>query len=582
VLAFSAKFIRLMALWSAAGLGVPASLFAASPPKQLAHFTSMPKPAVLHDGTWAAYFIDHEGPGLPPTPAQQHLYVRYSKDRGDSWSEPETLLDLPADAGGFGYNVILVDNDGEVHLFMLCDAGTGVVRPRPADSGQSPVEPLARQRLDIWHVKSSEQGKRWPAPQRIWEGRAGDLQSVIQTRSGRIVLPICYYVDRSWSDRGEGLASYTFTGQFDTTALYSDDAGKTWQRSTSVLRTATPDLASYGAVEPIVLQLNDGRVWMLLRTQLGRFYEAFSDDGSTWSDASPTEIKSSDSPAGLARLPDGRILLLWNNCQRHPYAQGSRQVLHAAVSADEGKTWSGYREIVLDPHRDDPPPPSGDHGVSYPFLAVSPDGSVVFSLWVQTGEGRSLWRLDPSWLTEGAARTDFSHGLEQWSTFGTRGVSTSPHPTRPDAKVLMLEKSDPHWPSAAIWNFPAGSQGQLKTRVLIEKGAPNLSIELTDHFSPPFDEQSRLYSLFDFQLADESTAGGAAQAPGDRWVNVELRWNCQQRQCELTLDGVPYGSVSQRHDSRGPSYLRLSLGDNDPASARVLVDEISAETTMQD
>lgn len=180
--------------------------------------------------------------------------------------------------------------------------------------------------------------------------------------------------NRSWSNRGEGFYAFTYTGKFNSTALYSDDYGDKWQLSPSVLRTPTPNITTIlGAVEPVVLELKDGRVWMLIRTQMGRFYESFSADGVEWSRPRPTEIISSDSPAGLIHVKDGRILLIWNNCLRFPYAYGGRHVLHAAVSADEGHTWRGYREIVRDPNRLEPSPPSGDHGVSY----VNHLGSVV-------------------------------------------------------------------------------------------------------------------------------------------------------------------------------------------------------------
>ena len=131
--------------------------------------------------------------------------------------------------------MVLVDQSGEVHLFMLCDADTGVIRLRPADSSRSPVEPLARQRLDIWHVKSVGGRSAWTAPRQIWQGRAADLQSVTQLASGRIVLPVSYFVDRNWSNRGDGLAQFTYTGQFDTTVLYSDDGGDSWKVSPSVV-----------------------------------------------------------------------------------------------------------------------------------------------------------------------------------------------------------------------------------------------------------------------------------------------------------------------------------------------------------
>lgn len=571
--------VRLDPAWVIGDAESPKAESQPEPPKKLAHFPAMPKPAVLPDGTWAAYFIDHEGPGLSPTPDKQSIYARYSADAGSSWSEPQPILDLPAEAGGFGYHVVLVDRDGEVHLFMLCDAGTGAVRPRPASSGKPPYEPLARQRLDIWHVKSLDERSKWTAPRKIWEGRAGDLQSVTQLENGRIILPVSYLVDRSWSNRGEGLAAFTYYGQFNTTVLYSDDRGDTWHVSPSTLRVATPDLFSYGGVEPAVLELADGRVWMLLRTQLGRFYQSFSQDGSKWSPLQPTTITSSDSPAALDRLPDGRMLLVWNNCQRHPYAQGSRHVLHAAVSADDGQTWSGSREIIRDPHRNSPPPPSGDHGVSYPFVAVAPDGSVLLSLWVQTGEGRSLWKLDPAWLTPTSAREDFSDGLATWSTFGTRGVSVVSHPDNAHAKALSLTNSDADWPTTAVWNFPRGTRGALRTRVFAAKDAPPLRIELADHFSPPFDDQSPHHSLFQWGLAASEISGDASSATRDRWVDMELQWDCDNRICRIMLDGEEVDSISQQHASSGPSYLRLSLDRSSPLTAPVLVDAIQVDLT---
>ena len=118
-----------------------------------------------------------------------------------------------------------------------------------------------------------------------------------------------------------------------------------------------PDIVSaYGAVEPVAIELKDHRVWMLIRTQQGRFYESFSDDGIHWGAPLATRILSSDSPAGLVRLRDKRLVLLWNNCLRFPYAYGGRHVLHAAISEDDGKSWSGYREVAQDPLRALPPP----------------------------------------------------------------------------------------------------------------------------------------------------------------------------------------------------------------------------------
>jgi hypothetical protein len=541
-------------------------------PRRVEHFRSMPKPAVLPDGTLAAYFIDHEGPGLASTPERQTVYARYFQDDGKTWSEPETLINLPAEAGGFGYFVPLVDAVGEVHFFILCDGNTGVIRPRSSASGSLPVEPIARQRLDLWHVKSTQGRTKWTRPRQIWQGRAGDLQSVTQLSSGRIILPLCYYVDRNWGNRGDGLARFTYTGQFDTTVLYSDDAGETWEKSPSVLRTITPDLSSYGAVEPVVLELADGQVWMLLRTQLGRFYESFSENGEIWSPARPSRITSSDSPAALVRLPDKRILMLWNNCQRHPYAQGSRHVLHAAVSADDGASWFGYREIIRDPHRNEPPPPNGDHGVSYPFVAVGRDGTVFYSLWVQTGDGRSLEMLDPRWLDETSAADDFRDGLENWSTFGTTGAALAEDPENEHSRVLSLVKKDTNWPTAAVWNFPKARRGRLQLELSMSADSLPLSIELSDHFSPPADDQSRLHSLYHIDITGGGNASDdALKIAADKWTTIAINWDCSDGSAKLAIDGDLKRNLKQQHVSQGPSYLRLvyAAGKESPGPALV-------------
>jgi hypothetical protein len=541
----------------------------AAAPHQLAHFDIMPKPALLPDGTIACYFVEQRGPGLDKTPEHQQMLQRLSRDGGKTWTQLEPLLDLPAEEGGFGYFVVQVDQDGEVHFFLLCDANTGILRAREATDDRPAVEPIARQRLDVWHVRSSAQRTQWSTPRQIWKGRAGDPQSVTQLSNGRLLLPLSYFVNRSWRDRGEGLAAFTYMGQFDTSALYSDDGGKTWQQSSTVLRTATPNLSAYGAVEPVVVELKDGRVWMLLRTQLSRFWESFSDDeGTTWSPAQPTEILSSDSPAGFVRLKDGRLLLLWNNAQRYPYAQGARQVLHAAVSADEGKTWHGYREVMLDPHRDRPPPPGGDWGVSYPFPIVGPDGRVIYSMWVQSGDGRSLETFDPSWLDQTEHDDDFSGGLDAWSIFGTRGVELSHHPEDERTKVLALRRADVDWPSAAVWNFPSGPRGSLTMRVMRQRGFAGGELMLTDHFSTPFDLEDRFHSLFNIDLSD---------LPDGKWADLELKWDQAEAMCELIVDGQRKRQFPlQRRSPAGPSYLRIRCSADHVTDGALLISHVKA------
>ena len=83
-----------------------------------------------------------------------------------------------------------MDRRGEIHLFLLNDAGTGRILPRKETAPPAPRITI-RSPLDIWHIKSRDNRQQWDAPRRIWQGRAGDLASAIQHSSGRIILPNC-------------------------------------------------------------------------------------------------------------------------------------------------------------------------------------------------------------------------------------------------------------------------------------------------------------------------------------------------------------------------------------------------------
>ena len=221
------------------------------------------------------------------------LAARDSRDNGRTWGEVRNLAPLPSDEGAWGSPEPLVDRDGELHVFLL----------KPRKKAPAGLD------IDIHHMKSSEGRTRWQPPRRIWAGYTGSLNGVIQTRGGRIILPFSYMTKRTWADRGKGFDAFTYMGTFDCTVLYSDDRGETWHESPTPLKVTAPDLGTYGAIEPVVVERGDGRVWMLLRTQHGRFYESLSDDGRAWSRPRPTRNLSPDSPAGLARpiAPGGSI-----------------------------------------------------------------------------------------------------------------------------------------------------------------------------------------------------------------------------------------------------------------------------------
>ncbi len=77
----------------------------------------------------------------------------------------------------------------------------------------------------------------------------------------------------------------------------------------------------------------------------------------------------------------------------------------------------------------------GGHGMGYPFPTTTRDGNILVSAGLGPA-GVTLALFNPSWLYETSQKDDFPEGLENWSSFGTKGVSVVPHPRKRNAKAL--------------------------------------------------------------------------------------------------------------------------------------------------
>ncbi|MEA1949831.1 MAG: exo-alpha-sialidase [Planctomycetota bacterium] len=153
--------------------------------------------------------------------------------------------------------------------------------------------------------------------------------------SGRIVVPVAWTADSSK------------VNHYVCFCRLSDDGGKTWQQSKGKI-----DFAKRGAMEPEVVELRDGRLLMIMRTQLGYIAASYSSDGGeTWSKASPFGVKAPEAPSTIRRIPStGDLLLVYNNTFTPGAGHGGRRTpLTAAISSDDGKTWKHIRNLETDP-----------------------------------------------------------------------------------------------------------------------------------------------------------------------------------------------------------------------------------------
>ncbi len=248
-------------------------------------------------------------------------------------------------------------------------------------------------KLEIWAVRSTDGGQTWTDNQCIMDGYNADFMGFIQITSGRLVTTV-EHLDPALK-------------RWIATSFVSDDEGKTWLRGNWI------DLGGHGhhdgAVEPMTVELKDGRVMMLIRTSLDQFWRAYSDDGHYWRTIEPSGIDASSAPGWLTRLKSGRLALVWNRCnseKKGPWPKTlspgpasefpvswHREELSIALSNDEGKTWTKPTVIA----RED------GAQLSYPYILERTPGE----LWIFTRYTYSAGGKDAPFVAVALAEQDF-------------------------------------------------------------------------------------------------------------------------------------------------------------------------------
>lgn len=559
---------------------------------------------IAPDGTAEHYFtVDlPAAPGVPVTvPARKEVRRLKSLDGGRTWGPPETVVTLPPGLKWYEMSPhALYDQSGRLHLFAL-----DISKP-----GQ-----------EVWHASKPVGTASWTE----WKylSVCGPQNNPIQLRNGRLLVPIGYNLRRLKSRATGGVAIGSElvdqdgrpigmsseipwdapAGAWENTTVYSDNGGATWLRSPARLTVPVP--SDYpgvhpGGYEPVILEMKDGRTWMLLRTQTGFLYESYSTDGVSWSEPEATLFRSSDAPASLTRLSTGEMVIFWNNCQSAAPREGAflysvRDALHAAISSDEGKTWRGFREVYRDPNRNEPALGVGDRGTAYPGAVSTPDGKVL----LVSGQGKDRRRImviDPDWLRATRHEDDFSQGLANWSTFKSfgppkmwgsdrsAGATCVPHPTQSGARVLKVARPDEKAGDGAVWNFPAGRIGEVKLRIMLREGFQGALITLTDRFYYPdiIDGNAATFSL---SIAKGGNIGKQVLEK-NRWHELTLSWQVEQRpprdrwpgSVVVALNGVECVTLPQLNRApTGLSYLRLNSTAPGIDSEGFLLEHVAAE-----
>jgi hypothetical protein len=250
-----------------------------------------------------------------------------SGDGGATWSAPVVVVQPPPAARAFD-PALWCDTDGRLWLFWAQSAS-------PADQ---------RVIFDgvggVWALRTSEPDAaepHWEAPRRIADGIMMNRPTVL--RDGTWLFPVTLWRD----GLGSGPATpATLADACLPHVVASRDHGATFERR------GGPQVEGRDFDEHMLVELRDGRLWLLTRILAGMAGSISDDGGRSWTPARPIDLGVPNSRFHVRRLRSGRLLLIVNlvDPAERGTAWATRKNLSALLSDDDGASWT--HRLLLD------------------------------------------------------------------------------------------------------------------------------------------------------------------------------------------------------------------------------------------
>lgn len=287
-------------------------------------FTGISSLAIGEDGRlWATWYT-----GITPEEDQNNYVVlATSGDEGETWKEV-LVVDPDREGPVRAYDPELwVDPTGKLWLFWAQTIGhDGTV-------------------AGVWSLTTTDSGNEnanWSDPERLTDGVMMCKPVVLST--GEWVLPASTWRKTDNSAR----------------LIVSKNKGKTWKLKGAA--HVPEDDRSFD--EHMIIEKQDGRLWMLVRTNYGIGESYSSDKGKTWESMKRSSIEHPSARFFIHRLQSGNLLLV----KHGPISvRTGRSHLMAFISEDDGDSWS--KGLLLDERP----------GVSYPDGQQADDGQIILT-----------------------------------------------------------------------------------------------------------------------------------------------------------------------------------------------------------
>ncbi len=282
----------------------------------------------------------------------------------------------------------------------------------------------------------------------------------------------------------------------------------------------------------------------------------------------------------------------------------NRDALHAAISADNGVTWRGFRELHLNERRNDGDfRSSGGSDVSvdksiHQSQAVELPGGKVLLAFGQHAACRRMIIFSPDWLLEETRHDDFRTGLGGWSVqqylvsvpgnfrgfsghcaLNRRaGAALVPDPDGRMREVLRIARHpDPRLlddREGAVWNFPAGRQGQVRLRLRLPRGSAGAQIALLDRWFNPTDPVVATFSMLVLVVDEAGRINGMPALTPERWHDLTIRWDLDGA-CTFHVDAEPAQPLALCRACRdGLSYLHLQSTASSADAHGLLIESV--------